>query len=587
MKQETTPPPATTNPPKLIRPTSKVKDLPKDRARSVPPDIKNSSSKVVRRLLFGRPKSGDGHSGPQKSREAEEPRVVAAVTVAARAGPTRAAATAEQFARPRRVRAVEGAEEKWRREMKEKVEMSENLIKNLECEVSGLRMQLEKARSLNSELESKNQKLSEDLAAAENKIAALSSRELQDFCRYPSLLGFSDFRCHLPFSLGVFYLFFFLMKREKELNREYQSPKFKDIQKLIASKLENPKVMKEGPNEVTIKATIRSELPVSPIARVPDSSVRKSPPPCPSFPPPPPPPPLPASRPRARAGAPTQKAPAIVEFYQFLTKQEGKRDRSCPGNTSKPMPATTSAHSSIVGEIQNRSAHLLAIKADIETKGDFINGLIRKILAAAYTDIEDVLNLVNWLDRELSTLADERAVLKHFNWPERKADAMREAAVEYRSLKLLETEISSFKDNPIVPCGTALKKMANLLDKSERSIQRLIKLRSSVLQSYQEHKIPTDWMLDSGIVNKIKQASMKLAKAYMKRVTLEFESVRKSDKEASQEALLLQGVHFAYRAHQFVGGLDSETLCALEEIRQRVPRHLGGSQGLLAGIPSS
>ncbi|XP_031395536.1 protein CHUP1, chloroplastic isoform X1 [Punica granatum] len=475
MKQETTPPPATTNPPKLIRPTSKVKDLPKDRARSVPPDIKNSSSKVVRRLLFGRPKSGDGHSGPQKSREAEEPRVVAAVTVAARAGPTRAAATAEQFARPRRVRAVEGAEEKWRREMKEKVEMSENLIKNLECEVSGLRMQLEKARSLNSELESKNQKLSEDLAAAENKIAALSSRELQ---------------------------------REKELNREYQSPKFKDIQKLIASKLENPKVMKEGPNEVTIKATIRSELPVSPIARVPDSSVRKSPPPCPSFPPPPPPPPLPASRPRARAGAPTQKAPAIVEFYQFLTKQEGKRDRSCPGNTSKPMPATTSAHSSIVGEIQNRSAHLLAIKADIETKGDFINGLIRKILAAAYTDIEDVLNLVNWLDRELSTLADERAVLKHFNWPERKADAMREAAVEYRSLKLLETEISSFKDNPIVPCGTALKKMANLLDKSERSIQRLIKLRSSVLQSYQEHKIPTDWMLDSGIVNKVRLLSI-------------------------------------------------------------------------------
>ncbi|XP_031395541.1 protein CHUP1, chloroplastic isoform X2 [Punica granatum] len=547
MKQETTPPPATTNPPKLIRPTSKVKDLPKDRARSVPPDIKNSSSKVVRRLLFGRPKSGDGHSGPQKSREAEEPRVVAAVTVAARAGPTRAAATAEQFARPRRVRAVEGAEEKWRREMKEKVEMSENLIKNLECEVSGLRMQLEKARSLNSELESKNQKLSEDLAAAENKIAALSSRELQ---------------------------------REKELNREYQSPKFKDIQKLIASKLENPKVMKEGPNEVTIKATIRSELPVSPIARVPDSSVRKSPPPCPSFPPPPPPPPLPASRPRARAGAPTQKAPAIVEFYQFLTKQEGKRDRSCPGNTSKPMPATTSAHSSIVGEIQNRSAHLLAIKADIETKGDFINGLIRKILAAAYTDIEDVLNLVNWLDRELSTLADERAVLKHFNWPERKADAMREAAVEYRSLKLLETEISSFKDNPIVPCGTALKKMANLLDKSERSIQRLIKLRSSVLQSYQEHKIPTDWMLDSGIVNKVRLLSIS-------KVTLEFESVRKSDKEASQEALLLQGVHFAYRAHQFVGGLDSETLCALEEIRQRVPRHLGGSQGLLAGIPSS
>lgn len=38
---------------------------------------------------------------------------------------------------------------------------------------------------------------------------------------------------------------------------------------------------------------------------------------------------------------------------------------------------------------------------------------------------------------------------------------------------------------------------------------------------------------------------------------------------------------------QFAGGLDSETLCAFEEIRQRVPGHLGGSQELLAGIASS
>lgn len=38
---------------------------------------------------------------------------------------------------------------------------------------------------------------------------------------------------------------------------------------------------------------------------------------------------------------------------------------------------------------------------------------------------------------------------------------------------------------------------------------------------------------------------------------------------------------------QFAGGLDSETLCAIEEIRQRVPRHMAGSRELLAGIPSS
>lgn len=61
--------------------------------------------------------------------------------------------------------------------------------------------------------------------------------------------------------------------------------------------------------------------------------------------------------------------------------------------------------------------------------------------------------------------ADERAVLKHFSWPEKKADAMREAAVEYRELKLLEQDISSYKDDPEISCGASLRKMASLLDK--------------------------------------------------------------------------------------------------------------------------
>ncbi|GMP76080.1 hypothetical protein CsSME_00032906 [Camellia sinensis var. sinensis] len=116
---------------------------------------------------------------------------------------------------------------------------------------------------------------------------------------------------------------------------------------------------------------------------------------------------------------------------------------------------------------------------------------------------------------------------------------MREAAVEYRGLKLLESEVSSYKDDASVPCEVSLKKMAGLLDKSEHNIQKLIKLRNSVMLSYQHFKIPTNWMLDSGVISK------------------------------------------------FAGGLDSETLCAFEEIRQRVPGHLRGSQELLVGIPSS
>ncbi|XP_050373342.1 protein CHUP1, chloroplastic [Argentina anserina] len=514
------------------------------KAKSVTPDVSNGSDSrsIGRALLQNKPKSGELVLGSQKCKELEEFKVV---------GSSRKTLVVEQFAKPRRQRPVmeancrnEDDPQRKMKEMQEKIEVSESLIMNLQAEVLGLKAKLDKEKGLNLELQSQNRKLGENLAAAEVKIAALNSPQ------------------------------------QRESNG-YQTPKFKDLQKLIANKLECSVVKKEAVIESSpIKVASPPPPPPPVIPRVVATFSPPPPPPLPLLRSPPPPPPQPSARVSA-----TQKAPELVQFYHSLRKQEVKRDS--PESRSHQKRGAISAHNSIVGEIQNRSAHLIAIKADVETKGEFINGLIHKVLAAAYKDIEDVLNFVDWLDGELASLADERAVLKHFKWPEKKADAMREAAIEYRDLKLLESEICSYKDDTTIQCAAALKKMAGLLDKSERSIQRLIKLRNSVMHSYQECKIPTNWMLDSGIVSEIKQASMILAKIYMKRVTLELESLRYSDRESSQESLLVQGVNFAYRAHQFAGGLDSETLCAFEEIRQRVPRHVGGSQELLAGIASS
>lgn len=60
---------------------------------------------------------------------------------------------------------------------------------------------------------------------------------------------------------------------------------------------------------------------------------------------------------------------------------------------------------------------------------------------------------------------DERAVLKHFDWPEQKADALREAAFGYCDLKKVESEALLSRDDPRQPCGPALKKMQALLEK--------------------------------------------------------------------------------------------------------------------------
>lgn len=56
-------------------------------------------------------------------------------------------------------------------------------------------------------------------------------------------------------------------------------------------------------------------------------------------------------------------------------------------------------------------------------------------------------------------------MLKHFDWPEQKADAMREAAFGYCDVKKLSSEASSFRDDPRQPCSSSLKKLQALLEK--------------------------------------------------------------------------------------------------------------------------
>ncbi|PIN17741.1 hypothetical protein CDL12_09586 [Handroanthus impetiginosus] len=285
----------------------------------------------------------------------------------------------------------------------------------------------------------------------------------------------------------------------------------------------------------------------------------------PSLPPPPPPPPPPPKLMAISTTGMVQRAPQVVEFYHSLMKRESRKD--CLNSATTEAPDVANVRSSMIGEIENRSSHLLAIKADVETQGEFVNSLIREVNNAVYQNIEDVVAFVKWLDDELCFLVDERAVLKHFEWPEKKADTLREAAFGYRDLKKLEQEVSNYKDDPRLPCDIALKKMAALSERMERTVYNILRTRDSLMRNCKEFHIPSDWMLDVGILSKIKFGSVKLARMYMKRVAMELQSKGIFDKDSSLDYMLLQGVRFAFRIHQFAGGFDAETMQAFEEFR--------------------
>ncbi|KAB2038722.1 hypothetical protein ES319_D03G163300v1 [Gossypium barbadense] len=271
------------------------------------------------------------------------------------------------------------------------------------------------------------------------------------------------------------------------------------------------------------------------------------------------PPPLPT---KLLAGSRSvRRVPEVGELYRSLTRKDANMENKS-NMTTTPLLAFTR---NMIGEIENRSTYVSAIKSDVEKQKEFINFLISKVQSATFKDITDVEGFVKWLDGELSSLVDERAVLKHFpQWPERKADAMREAAFSCRDLKNLEAEVTSFKVNPKESFNSELKKMQALQDRLEQSVNNIERVRESSGKRYRELQIPWEWMLDTGFIGQMKFSSLKLAQEYMKRTAKELQS-----NECSQvNNLLLQGVRFAYRVHQFAGGFDADTIRAFEDLKK-------------------
>ncbi|PIA32386.1 hypothetical protein AQUCO_04500174v1 [Aquilegia coerulea] len=317
-------------------------------------------------------------------------------------------------------------------------------------------------------------------------------------------------------------------------------------------------ICRPDPPETTQKMEEQTLVPKPPPRPIPDLSVKENERNGrPAIGPPPPPPPPPPSKFSAGSANVVRRVPGVMEFYHSLTRKDSRID----SNTSIAGVQIAANARNMIGEIENRSRYLMAIKSDVETQGDLIRFLTKEVVNATFKDIADVEALVKWLDRELSYLVDERAVLKHFpEWPEQKADAMREAAFSYRDLFNLKSEVASFKDNPKEPLSLALKRMQALQD----SVHNIQRTRDSVSKRYRGFQIPCEWMLETGMISQLKLSSVRLVKEYMRRVTSELHA-----KEPTQrEDLILQGARFAFRVHQFAGGFDTEAIHAFEELRK-------------------
>ncbi|CAL0334984.1 unnamed protein product [Lupinus luteus] len=274
---------------------------------------------------------------------------------------------------------------------------------------------------------------------------------------------------------------------------------------------------------------------------------------------PPPPPTLPKSLAGLKA---IRRVPELIQLYRSLSRKDANMDNKTNHNGIQAVAFTRN----MIEEIQNRSTFLSSIKSDVQRKGELISFLIKEVESASFSDISEVDGFVKWLDGKLSSLVDECSVLKHFpQWPESKADALREASCNYRDLKNLESEVLSFEDNPKEPLPQALRRVQSLQDRLERSVNNAERTRESTSKRYRNFHIPWEWMLDTGLIGQMKLSSLRLAKELMKRITKELE---KNEVFEEDNLILLQGVKFAFRIHQFAGGFDTETIQAFQQFKK-------------------
>ncbi|KAJ4816928.1 Hydroxyproline-rich glycoprotein family protein [Rhynchospora pubera] len=385
-------------------------------------------------------------------------------------------------------------------------------------EIAPLRDQINALIERNRYLEAQNLQLRQEAQLFRNQIQSLKERDRDEKSMLAKKLHASSLASNCTF-------------KEKQLLPDNYNLNSKQKVLRLEPKAKEPRVPKPPPSLKQLQATQNVKID------------------CSQAPPPPPPPPLSS---KLQGGGPlksVRRVPEVVELYRILTRKEGKVDAKT-GSVGIPVAMNPRE---MIGEIENRSAYVLAIKSDVESQGEFINFLAKEVDKAAYKDMADVESFVKWLDEELSYLVDERAVLKHFShWPEKKADTMREAACSYRDLKNLESEVASFHDDPTVIASVALKRVQALQDKLEHGVHNIERVRDSTSKRYRDFKIPWEWMLDTGIVSQIKLGSLKLVRIYMNRVVSAF----KCEQFLDDEDLVLNGARFAFRVHQVCGFLN-------------------------------
>ena len=288
-----------------------------------------------------------------------------------------------------------------------------------------------------------------------------------------------------------------------------------------------------------------------------------------------PPPPPPPSSSKEAAGL-VRRAPQVISVYQKLRRATLQGSSTRTANVSGNNPGKGGAQfrkEDLASELESRSSHIKAIKRDVEKHKSFIEALAKEISNLTPRSMDDLVLFVEKVDEALGILADERAVLKHFEWPEDRMDAFRESSTLYRELRLAKRTMSMW-DRGTRNAKEECQRIEKHLDKVQKRVEALQRTQDADERRFIAHGIP--W--DKSIIMQVQHSALSMGRLYLELKLQEVETLTLAPNNNSQKAAhtqLTTAIRFAFKLHQFASGFDEACLHLFDRIQALFLEHTG------------
>ena len=239
-------------------------------------------------------------------------------------------------------------------------------------------------------------------------------------------------------------------------------------------------------------------------------------------------------------------------------KRERKKSLNMPPGTAHKVgdKNAKSDPSDVKFELESKSKHIQKIKEDVIVHGDMIKALAGEIRGWSGTT-EPLLLFVREMESKLVVLSDENQILKYFQWPQAKMEALRESSALVEDLQKMGKTLSSWKEKDDAECldkYQAIDLIARChadLDKVAPKVERMMCEARAMQDKFAKFKI--DLRVDA-LISEVKNASLSLALAAMRAALRHL---------SEDKAHMLKTFKFAFRVHQFSGDGLQGTACDL------------------------